>query len=78
MEDNVTTSKHRAIDQGVVRPLTKEARVLLQALQSIWDLWWTNAVLGQVFLLILRLSPVSINTPYTFIHLPLTQFILIH
>jgi len=35
MEDNVTNSKYRAIDQAVLRRLTKEARVLLQALQSI-------------------------------------------
>ena len=37
-EDNVTNFKYRAIDQAVVRPFNKEARVLLQALKSIWDL----------------------------------------
>jgi hypothetical protein len=55
-----------------------EAWVLLEELQSIWDLWWTHAALGQVFLRTLRLSPVSINTPHPFIHLSLTLFILIH
>ena len=38
MEDNVTNFKYRAIDQAVVRSLTKEARLLLQALHSIWDI----------------------------------------
>jgi len=38
MEDNVTNFKYRAIYQAVVRPLTNEAQVLLQAFQSIWDL----------------------------------------
>jgi hypothetical protein len=38
MEDNVTNSKHRATDHAVLRRLTKEARVLLQTLQSIWEL----------------------------------------
>ena len=78
MEDNVANFKYRAIDQAVVRTLTMETRVLLQELQSISYLWWTNAALGQVLLRILRLSPVSINTPHPFVHLSLTLFILIH
>jgi len=78
MEDNVTNFKYSATDQTDVRPLIKEARVLLQALQSILDLWCTNAAQRQVFLQVLRLSPVSINNPHPFIYLSLTLFILIH
>jgi hypothetical protein len=66
MKNIVINFKCRAIDQ---------AWVLLQALQSIWDLWWKNVALGEVFLRVLRLSPVSINTPHSFIHLSLILFV---
>jgi hypothetical protein len=54
---------------GSLSPASHRGDPVSRPAQSMWDLWWTELALGQVFLRVLWVSPVGVLPPWLHTHI---------